>query len=187
MSLSSPASAPRYEVADHPTLRLADIVLRWETILVLLLIAVVVFNASISPYFLDFYNLSDATFNFSEKGILALAMAFLIIIGEIDLSIAAIIAVASLAMGLAAQAGAPTTAPGAPPVAGPTGPRGAPPGMPPGMYMGPNGPQFGPGPTGMPPGVPLWMMSWISAAERVRSRRLRARGSPRSVPVASSP
>jgi rhamnose transport system permease protein len=110
MSLSSPASAPRYEVADRPTLRLADILLRWESILVLLLIAVVVFNASISPYFLDFYNLADATFNFSEKGILALAMAFLIIIGEIDLSIAAIIAVASLAMGLAAQAGAPTPA-----------------------------------------------------------------------------
>jgi rhamnose transport system permease protein len=110
MSLSSPASAPRYEVADRPTLRLGDILLRWETILVLLLIGVVVFNASISPYFLDFYNLSDATFNFAEKGILALAMAFLIIIGEIDLSIAAIIAVASLAMGLAAQAGAPTPA-----------------------------------------------------------------------------
>jgi rhamnose transport system permease protein len=110
MSLSSPASAPRYEVADRPTLRLADILLRWETILVLLLIGVIVFNASISPYFLDFYNLSDATFNFSEKAILTLAMAFLIIIGEIDLSIAAIIAVASLAMGLAAQAGAPTSA-----------------------------------------------------------------------------
>jgi rhamnose transport system permease protein len=110
MTLSSPASAPRYEVADRPALRLADILLRWETILVLLLTGVVVFNASISPYFLDFYNLSDATFNFSEKGILALAMAFLIIIGEIDLSIAAIIAVASLAMGLAAQAGAPTPA-----------------------------------------------------------------------------
>ncbi len=110
MSLSSPASAPRYEVADRPTLRLADILLRWETILVLLLIGVFVFNASISPYFLDFYNLSDATFNFSEKAILTLPMAFLIIIGEIDLSIAAIIAVASLAMGLAAQAGAPTSA-----------------------------------------------------------------------------
>ena len=110
MSLSSPASAPRYEVADRPTVRLADILLRWETILVLLLIGVIVFNASISPYFLDFYNLSDATFNFSEKGILALAMAFLIIAGEIDLSIAAIIAVASLAMGLAAQTGAPTPA-----------------------------------------------------------------------------
>ena len=37
-------------------------------------------------------------------------MALLIIVREIDLSIAAIIALASLAMGLAAQAGAPTAA-----------------------------------------------------------------------------
>jgi len=108
MSLSNPPLAPRYEVADRPPIRIADILLRWESILVLLLIGVIIFNASISPYFLDFYNLSDATFNFSEKAILALAMAFLIIVRDIDLSIAAIIALASLAMGLAAQAGAPT-------------------------------------------------------------------------------
>jgi rhamnose transport system permease protein len=108
VSLSNPALAPRYEVADRPPVRIADILLRWETVLVLLLIAVIIFNASISPYFLDFYNLADATFNFSEKAILALAMAYLIIVRDIDLSIAAIIALASLAMGLAAQIGAPT-------------------------------------------------------------------------------
>jgi len=100
----------RYDVADRAPRRLSDILLRWETILVVLLIAVVIVNASISPFFLDFYNLSDATFNFSEKAILALAMALLIIVRDIDLSIAAIIALASLAMGFAAQAGAPTPA-----------------------------------------------------------------------------
>jgi rhamnose transport system permease protein len=109
MSLSNPAPA-RYEVGDRPALRVADVLLRWESILVLLLIGVIIANTAISPYFLDFYNLSDATFNFSEKAILALAMALLIIVREIDLSIAAIIALASLAMGLAAQAGAPTPA-----------------------------------------------------------------------------
>jgi rhamnose transport system permease protein len=110
MSLSNPAQAQRYEVADRPPRRLANFLLRWETILVLLLVAVVVVNARLSPFFLDFYNLSDATFNFSEKAILALAMALLIIVRDIDLSIAAIIALASLAMGLASQAGAPTPA-----------------------------------------------------------------------------
>jgi len=110
MSLSNPAQAQRYDVADRPPRRLADFLLRWETILVLLLVVVVVVNARLSPFFLDFYNLSDATFNFSEKAILALAMALLIIVRDIDLSIAAIIALASLAMGLASQAGAPTPA-----------------------------------------------------------------------------
>ena len=110
MSVSNPALAPAMK---SPTARRAGsptILLRWESILVVLLIGVIVVNASISPYFLDFYNLLDATFNFSEKAILALAMALLIIVRDIDLSIAAIVALASLAMGLAAQAGAPTPA-----------------------------------------------------------------------------
>ncbi|WP_158814408.1 ABC transporter permease [Methylocapsa sp. S129] len=110
MSLSNASPASRYDVADRAPRRLSDYLLRWETILVVLLIAVVIVNALISPFFLDFYNLSDATFNFSEKAILALAMTLLIIVRDIDLSIAAIIALASLAMGFAAEAGAPTFA-----------------------------------------------------------------------------
>jgi rhamnose transport system permease protein len=108
MSATEAAPAPRYDVSDRPPRRLQDFLLRWETILVALLIGVIVVNAWLSPFFLDFYNLSDATFNFSEKAIIALAMALLIIVREIDLSVAAIIALASLAMGLAAQAGATT-------------------------------------------------------------------------------
>jgi len=110
MSVSDTNPISRYAVADRAPRRLADYLLRWETILALLLIGVIVVNSLISPFFLDFYNLSDATFNFSEKAILALAMALLIIVRDIDLSIAAIIALASLAMGLASQAGAPTLA-----------------------------------------------------------------------------
>ena len=98
----------RYDVADRAPFRIADLLLRWETILVLLLAAVIAFNTYISPYFLDIYNLSDATFNFSEKAIVALGMALLIISRDIDLSVAAIIAVASLAMGEASVAGAST-------------------------------------------------------------------------------
>ena len=45
------------------------------------------------------------TFNFTEKALIALAMALLIIAGEIDLSVAAIIALASTLMGLALQFG----------------------------------------------------------------------------------
>ena len=65
----------------------------------MLLVAVIVGNTLVSPYFLDLYNLADATYNFSEKAIIALAMALLILVREIDLSVAAIIALASLASG----------------------------------------------------------------------------------------
>lgn len=101
------SKARRPAIADAAPRSLSERLLRWESILILLLIAVIAGNTAISPYFLDLYNLSDATYNFSEKAIVALAMALLIIVREIDLSVAAIIAVASLATGLAAQSGAP--------------------------------------------------------------------------------
>ena len=75
---------------------------RWETILALVLLADCVLNASLSPYFLDINTLSDATFNFTEKALVALPMALLIIAGEIDISVAATMALSSVVMGLVA-------------------------------------------------------------------------------------
>jgi rhamnose transport system permease protein len=95
----------RYHVLDRAPGRLTDWLLRWETIIFVLLVVVIVVNAVGSPYFLDLYNLSDMTQNFSEKAIIALGMALLILTREIDLSVAAIVALASLAIGYAAQAG----------------------------------------------------------------------------------
>lgn len=95
----------RYTVADAPPRTLRDWLLRWETILVILLVLTVVVNTVVSPYFLDVFNLADATFNFSEKAIIALAMALLILVREIDLSVAAIVALASMSIGYAAEAG----------------------------------------------------------------------------------
>lgn len=80
----------------------------WETLLLAVAVAIFVFNSFASPYFLNAWNLSDATFNFTEKAMIAFAMTLLIISGEIDLSVAAIIALASTMMGLAMGAGAST-------------------------------------------------------------------------------
>ncbi|MGR9417999.1 ABC transporter permease [Rhizobium leguminosarum] len=77
----------------------------WEVLLFAVAVLIFIFNSLASPYFLDAWNLSDATFNFTEKAMIAFAMALLIISGEIDLSVAAIIALASTAMGAAAQVG----------------------------------------------------------------------------------
>ena len=81
----------------------------WETLLLGVALTIFVANSLASPYFLDAWNLSDATFNFTEKAMIAFPMALLIISGEIDLSVAAIIALASTAMGAAVQFGAGTT------------------------------------------------------------------------------
>ncbi|KJZ18555.1 ABC transporter permease [Loktanella sp. S4079] len=80
----------------------------WETLLMAVAIGIFVANSFASPYFLNAWNLSDATFNFTEKAMIAFAMALLIIAGEIDLSVASIIALASTAMGAVAQFDVPT-------------------------------------------------------------------------------
>jgi rhamnose transport system permease protein len=96
---------PRYTVLDAAPRRLRDILLRWEVILVILLALTIAINTAVSPYFLDIFNLADATFNFSEKAIIALAMALLILVREIDLSVAAIVALAAMGIGYVAEAG----------------------------------------------------------------------------------
>ncbi|MBL4646261.1 MAG: branched-chain amino acid ABC transporter permease [Hyphomicrobiales bacterium] len=77
----------------------------WEALLLLVAVAVFITNSFASPYFLDAWNLSDATYNFTEKAMIAFAMGLLIISGEIDLSVASIMALASTAMGYMVQQG----------------------------------------------------------------------------------
>jgi rhamnose transport system permease protein len=91
-----------------PALGLSRRLLSWEFFLLLITAVVFGLNSLASPYFLDPWNLSDATFNFVEKAVVALPLAMLIICRDIDLSVASIIALASAIMGFAAQAGAGT-------------------------------------------------------------------------------
>ncbi len=84
----------------HPVVKILK---SWESLLLVVAIAIFIANTFLSPYFLNAWNLSDATFNFTEKAMIAFAMALLIVAGEIDLSVASIIALASTAMGWALQ------------------------------------------------------------------------------------
>lgn len=95
----------RRHIPDRLGTPFSRIFASWEMLLLGVAIAIFIANSFASPYFLNARNLSDATFNFTEKALIAFAMTLLIISGEIDLSVAAIIALASTAMGAAAQAG----------------------------------------------------------------------------------
>ncbi|AZO09808.1 MULTISPECIES: ABC transporter permease [unclassified Mesorhizobium] len=97
--------APRH-IPDRLDKPLSSAIFSWEALLVVIAIIIFAINSFASPYFLDPWSLSDLTFNFTEKALIALAMALLIISGEIDLSVAAIVALASTMMGMALQAGA---------------------------------------------------------------------------------
>lgn len=105
MNDQSPATRHIPDRLDNP---LRSALFSWQTLLLVVAVVIFIANSLASPYFLTPWSLSDATFNFTEKAIIALAMALLIISGEIDLSVAAIIALASTMMGLALQYGADT-------------------------------------------------------------------------------
>ena len=99
------SAAQNRVIPDRLTSGFARVFKSREVLLLAVAISIFIVNSFASPYFLDPWNLSDATFNFTEKAMIAFAMAMLIVAGEIDLSVAAIIALASTAMGLAMQAG----------------------------------------------------------------------------------
>lgn len=102
------ALRPERQIPDRLTSPAARALKSWEALLAVVAVGIFVLNAFASPYFLDPWNLSDASFNFTEKAMIAFAMAMLIVAGEIDLSVGAIIALASTVMGLAMTAGAGT-------------------------------------------------------------------------------
>ena len=80
----------------------------WELALVVILIGVCAVMSQLTPFFLDFYNLLDSTVNYSEKALIALPMALLIIARQIDVSVASIVALAAVLIGVVASTGAPT-------------------------------------------------------------------------------
>ena len=72
---------------------------RWEGLLVALILVVAVVNSRLSPYFLDGTNLLRTTSDFMELGIMMLPMVFIIVTGNIDLSIASTLGLSASLMG----------------------------------------------------------------------------------------
>lgn len=107
MSMTDQSLASR-QIPDRLRSPLEARLKSWESLLFMVAVAIFILNSFASPYFLNAWNLSDATFNFTEKAMIAFAMALLIIAGEIDLSVASIIALASTAMGVVMTMGAGT-------------------------------------------------------------------------------
>lgn len=75
--------------------------LQWEILLVVLFIAVNIMNSVISPYYLSAAGLLNATSSFLEKAFVALPMAYILVLGEIDISVGAIVALSSVMMAVA--------------------------------------------------------------------------------------
>ncbi|WP_426449700.1 ABC transporter permease [Paenibacillus sp. S-38] len=72
--------------------------LQWEWLLVVILIAVNIINANLSPYYLNYESLRDATMSFLDKAFIVLPMVLVMILGDIDISVASTVALTSVIM-----------------------------------------------------------------------------------------
>jgi rhamnose transport system permease protein len=72
---------------------------RWEWMLVALIVLVVFLNIQLSPFFLNAQNLSRTSSDFMEIGLMMLPMVFIIITGNIDLSVASALGMCASFMG----------------------------------------------------------------------------------------
>jgi rhamnose transport system permease protein len=73
--------------------------LQWDAALVVALAAVFVFGISVSSQFLSSYNIFTTCTNIGDLAIMALPMTLIVITGEIDLSVASILALSAELMG----------------------------------------------------------------------------------------
>jgi rhamnose transport system permease protein len=79
----------------------------WEVLLAIILVGTVVYNASRSPVYLDVDNFVNLFRLSIEKVIVAVIMTFVIVNGEIDLSVASVMAFSACVLGAAYEAGVP--------------------------------------------------------------------------------
>lgn len=83
---------------------------RWETLLLLFLAAALAFGAQASPYFLAPSNISIAIAGAMPGAIIALAMALVIISGEIDISVGSITGLCAVTLAVCMEHGLPVAA-----------------------------------------------------------------------------
>ncbi|GIO16549.1 branched-chain amino acid ABC transporter permease [Cohnella xylanilytica] len=85
-------------IADRREFSLRGFFLQWEWMLVVLFVAINVMNVNLSEFYWDFDNLRDATMGFLDKAFIVLPMVFIIILGDIDISVGSIVALSSVIM-----------------------------------------------------------------------------------------
>lgn len=86
---------------------LKDSLFRWETLLIILFLAVNIMNISVSKNYLNANTLMTAISTFLVRGFIALPMAFILLMGEIDISVGSIVALSATVLGYSYNAGLP--------------------------------------------------------------------------------
>jgi rhamnose transport system permease protein len=88
---------------------LGTLLARWETVLVVALLGLIVLGTRLSPFFLTPNNFANLAAALMEVAIMALPMTLVIVAGEIDLSVESMAGLASALLGFLWAAGVPLT------------------------------------------------------------------------------
>ncbi len=100
-SQANPQNTSAATISERATRRsLTDVFKNWELLLVVLIIIVVLVNTRLSPYFLNAKNISRTSSDFMEIGLMMLPMVFIVVTGNIDLSVASNMGMSASFMGL---------------------------------------------------------------------------------------
>lgn len=90
----------RRSIDANPAKGLKARVMRWEFALLLLFIGVNVVNANLSPNFLNAHHLFTNINTFLVNGLVALPMAYCLLLGEIDLSVGSTVVLSATLLGI---------------------------------------------------------------------------------------
>ena len=77
-----------------------DFLVRWETLLLFIFVAVNIMNMSLSKNYLNLTNLFTNINTFMVKGLIALPMAYILLLGDIDLTVGAIVCLSATLLGI---------------------------------------------------------------------------------------
>jgi rhamnose transport system permease protein len=97
----------RRNITNKQNFNLKSFFFQWEWMLVAIFIIINIMNANLSPYYLNASNILDATMTFLDKSFIVLPMAFIIILGDIDISVASTVALSSVIMAVSYNSGVP--------------------------------------------------------------------------------
>jgi rhamnose transport system permease protein len=83
---------------------------QWEWLLVVVFVLIHIINSFLSPYYLNANTFFNAPRSFLDKAFIVLPMMFVIILGNIDISVASIVSLTSVLMAVIYNAGVPMAA-----------------------------------------------------------------------------
>ena len=87
-------------ISNARELSLKSLIVRWEFLLILIFVAVNIMNANLSPVYLNAKFLFINIRGFMVKGILALPMAYILLLGDIDLSVGGNVCLSATVLGI---------------------------------------------------------------------------------------